>query len=86
MTNKQVIGILNRIRCIIREDSFEEQALVYAIEALSEPERQRGAWIEYIPEHGKCPFCGNQVDLLIGKANNFCDECGADMRGEYDSE
>lgn len=45
-----------------------------------EPERQRGRWIEYIPEHGKCPFCGNQVDLLGGKANNFCGECGADMR------
>lgn len=48
----------------------------------AQPERQRGAWIEYIPEHGKCPFCGNQVDLLGGKANNFCGECGADLRGE----
>ena len=34
MTNKQAIEILNRIRCSIREDSLEEQALVYAIEAL----------------------------------------------------
>jgi len=34
MTNKQAIGALNRIRCIIREDSLEEQALVYAIEAI----------------------------------------------------
>lgn len=31
-----------------------------------------------------CPFCGNQVDLLGGKVNNFCGECGADMRGEQD--
>lgn len=45
-------------------------------------ERKKGEWIEYIPEHGKCPFCGNQVDLLGGKANNFCGECGAEMRGE----
>lgn len=44
--------------------------------------RKKGRWLEYIPEHGKCPFCGNQVDLLGGKANNFCGECGADMRGE----
>ena len=49
---------------------------------LTQPERQRGAWIEYIPGYGKCPFCGNQVDLLVGKVNNFCGECGADMRGE----
>ena len=46
----------------------------------AQPERKSGRWIEYIPEHGKCPFCGNQVDLLNGKANNFCGECGADMR------
>jgi len=45
------------------------------------PEPRKGRWIEYIPEHGKCPFCGNQVDLLNGKANSFCGECGADMRG-----
>ena len=44
-------------------------------------ERKTGQWIEYIPEHGKCPFCGNQVDLLGGKENNFCSECGAAMRG-----
>ena len=25
----------------------------------AEPERKKGKWIEYIPEHGKCPFCGN---------------------------
>ena len=46
-----------------------------------QPEREEGKWIEYIPEHGKCPFCGNQVDLLGGKENNFCSECGAVMRG-----
>lgn len=47
-------------------------------------ERKKGKWIEYIPEHGQCPFCGNQVDLLGGKANNFCGECGADMREPED--
>ena len=48
----------------------------------AQPERLTGKWIEYISEHGKCPFCGNQVDLLGGKANNFCGECGADMRSK----
>lgn len=47
----------------------------------AEPERKKGKWIEYIPEHGKCPFCGNLVDLMNGNANNFCSECGADLRG-----
>lgn len=48
MTNKQTIEILNRIRCTIREDSLEEQALVCAISALTEQQ-----WIpcsERLPE------------------------------------
>lgn len=49
------------------------------VDAKAEP-RKKGGWIEYIPMHGKCLFCGNQVDLLNGKENNFCSECGADMR------
>lgn len=65
---------------------LDAETIQRCIEVLSnmssaQPERQRGRWIEYIPEHGKCPFCGNQVDLLNGKANNFCSECGANMRG-----
>ena len=50
----------------------------------AQQERKKGKWIEYIPEHGKCPYCGNQIDLLGGKENNFCGECGADMRGKQD--
>lgn len=59
------------------------ESYIYDMEELpsAQPERKKGKWIEYIPEHGKCPFCGNQVDLLSGRANNFCSECGADMRG-----
>lgn len=59
------------------------ESYIYDMEELpsAHPERKKGKWIEYIPEHGKCPFCGNQVDLLSGRANNFCSECGADMRG-----
>ena len=56
MTNKQTIEILNRIRCNIREDSLEEQALVYAISALTEQrwipcserlpeEKERSYWV-----------------------------------------
>lgn len=28
-----------------------------------------------------CPFCGNFINRKSGK-KNFCDECGADLRGE----
>lgn len=65
-------------------DGIDEQWKKIVNAPTIEPERPKGRWIEYIPEHGKCQFCGNQVDLLNGKANNFCGECGADMRGEQD--
>ena len=45
------------------------------------PEPKTGRWIEYIPEHGKCPFCGNQVDLMDGRKHSYCGECGAKMEG-----
>ena len=62
------------------------ESYIFDVEELPSvhPERKKGKWIEYIPEHGKCPFCGNQVDLLNGRANNFCSECGADLRDEQD--
>ena len=47
----------------------------------AEQERKTGRWIEYIPEHGKCPFCGNQVDLMDGRKHSYCGECGAKMEG-----
>lgn len=61
-------------------DGIDEQWKKIVNAPTIESERPKGRWIEYIPEHGKCPFCGNQVDLLNGKANNFCGECGAYMR------
>ena len=48
----------------------------------AQPKQKTGKWIEYISEHGKCSRCGNQVDLLDGKEHNFCEVCGADMRGD----
>lgn len=48
----------------------------------SAEERKRGKWIIYIPEHGKCPFCGNQVDLYDGMIHHYCNECGAELGGE----
>ena len=75
---------------IIKRDTSGNNAVVEAMKAWkvyignlpsAQPERKTGRWIEYIPEHGKCPFCGNQVDFMNDKENNFCGECGADMRG-----
>ena len=44
-------------------------------------ELKTGEWIKF-SEHGTCPYCGNCVDLVGGKENNFCSECGADLRGK----
>lgn len=52
---------------------------VAAIEALpsAQPERKRGKW----GADGECPFCGY---LRQWDDDNFCANCGADMRGEHD--
>ena len=67
-----------------RERYNQTEAIQHHVEIMPsvQPERKTGQWIEYIPEHGKCPFCGNLVDLMNGKENNYCGECGADMRGK----
>ena len=62
-------------------DAYRECADMVDEMPTIESECKTGQWIEYIPEHGKCPFCGNLVDLMNGKENNYCGECGADLRG-----
>ena len=47
-------------------------------DAVLRPER---FWIEYKPEHGKCEYCGNMVDLCDGKIHQYCSECGSRMIG-----
>lgn len=55
--------------------------LIRRLEDLPSAQPKRGKWIKY-SEHGTCPYCGNCVDLVGGKENNFCSECGADLRGK----
>lgn len=55
--------------------------LIRRLEDLPTAQPKRGKWIKF-SEHGTCPYCGNCVDLVGGKENNFCSECGADLRGE----
>jgi hypothetical protein len=43
-------------------------------------ERPQGEWID-CGEYYRCPFCSNWVLTVDGKPN-YCDECGADMRGK----
>jgi hypothetical protein len=43
-------------------------------------DRPQGEWID-CGEYYRCPFCSNWVLTVDGKPN-YCDECGADMRGK----
>jgi RNA polymerase subunit RPABC4/transcription elongation factor Spt4 len=49
-------------------------------------ERPHGEWIKHIddlyPEDSteECPFC-HEEQRLVGNDDNFCPNCGADMRG-----
>lgn len=49
--------------------------------------RPKGEWIKHInnlfPEESteECPFCHEEQLLRLGNDDNFCPNCGADMRG-----
>ena len=71
-----VLVILNRFI-----DSINAQPII--------EERKTGKWIEKIVEDcigfntkiWECSECGKQIHC----ANNFCPNCGADMRGEHNA-
>jgi RNA polymerase subunit RPABC4/transcription elongation factor Spt4 len=52
-------------------------------------ERPQGEWIKHIdnlfPEESteECPFC-HEEQRIVGNDDNFCPNCGADMRGDKD--
>ena len=54
-------------------------------------ERPTGEWIKHIddlyPEDSteECPFC-HEEQRLVGNDDNFCPNCGADMRKEVENE
>jgi len=67
-----------------------EIAVDLAIEALSEPERKKGEWVEQRLENREgallvCSRCGGFpptyefADRIMFKRSNFCPNCGADM-------
>lgn len=57
--------------------SFAESAFEMAIDALEQPERKKGKWINIRHDNvAECDQCG-----ITGRAwMNFCFDCGADMR------
>lgn len=63
-------------------DEMAERALEYALEALSQPERPKGRWIERIRfsiADYTCSKCG----CWTGDKHNYCPDCGVEMvRGE----
>ena len=42
----------------------------------AQPERKKGKWLVDEDGNMECPFCGNTCGF-----GNYCNECGADMRG-----
>ena len=43
----------------------------------AKPERKKGKWLVDEDGNMECPFCGNTCGF-----GNYCNECGADLRGE----
>lgn len=92
MTRSEAIGHLKNIAIYSVQDGYTDearQALDMAIEALEEPERKKGKWINHRNDDGHniadCDQCGNAIQWFDGdEIPRYCYMCGADMRGEQD--
>ena len=79
MTNKEAISNLNQIYGFVSSEI--QQSLDLAIKALEE--RPQGEWNYFAEEMGgirmtgECPNCKQRRII-----DNFCSNCGADMRGD----
>ncbi len=49
----------------------------------AQPERKKGKWIKY-RYCSCCEWDKKDFDIYSGWAENYCPNCGADMRGEQD--
>ena len=83
MTREEAIETLEIIRDEYRGfESFEPRmpALALAIEALKEPEREKGKWL-WIGNNCFCGECHRPVYGIIGDYK-YCPYCGAEMEEE----
>ena len=82
MTNKEAIANLNHIYGIVSSDI--QRSLDLAIKALEE--RPQGEWIykEFDVESGisHSYWCSNCGEPKSQWCDDFCQRCGADMRGK----
>ena len=88
MTENQRKWAIEEIEANILPDACDEvaeRALVYAIEALSQPERPKGRWelIGKTENGANILQCSNCKRIRRGSVKSaFCRDCGADMRKE----
>ena len=65
------------------EDIIVSTLMTIAEQPTIEPERQKGEWIDLDYTEAwlyKCDQCGRRSDFK----DNYCPDCGADMRGDSD--
>ena len=89
ISRQAAIDIVNHVRFGIQRMAFEIIGVKLLELPSVRPERKRGKWIDGDVETGAlniqytekiCSICGWSHSLVI--PNNFCPNCGADMRGE----
>lgn len=82
MNREEAIKRLKEARFTVQPYLYMNEAFDVAIEYLSQPERPKGRWEEIINAYGEIEgwvcTCGREVKCK----DNFCPNCGADMRGE----
>lgn len=78
-------GLNLKCRELFRDEKISEAIYRYLCDGIEEcddvePERKKGRW-KVTPIYIKCSECGESFMLI---PQNYCPNCGAEMRGEQD--
>lgn len=75
---KEYGSLTDRVERIISEN---KEVYCMAIEALKQPERKKGKWIDARNYCGEF-LCSNCHETNINNSYKYCPNCGAEMEGE----
>lgn len=86
-----IIGMVDNAPTVFDEKAYSDGYTQGTCDCEHAHERPQGEWIKHIdnlfPEESteECPFC-HEEQRLVGNDDNFCPNCGADMRKEAEND
>lgn len=78
---------MNKQRKVLITTTYNELGIIIDTKAeeFTQPERQKGRWVpidDWPHETWECDQCGYIYEGMPSWTPNYCQNCGADMRGD----